>query len=185
MHEFYADTIPDWRTIFNLEHDDLVTSSWEPLANPPLTTSYYPVSPQLRRVPEAPLHPVGITGVTFGTLKFEAMRDFFAEVAGLTLMSETAGRNRMAVFSGATGRPDVTLSEVAMGEKIGIRRFSFQLTSENEIRDAVTELAVMDVPFTQHIDDDDRLSVILSDPDDFSVEFYWPRSGHAVPPLAA
>jgi catechol 2,3-dioxygenase len=185
MHEFYADVVPDWRQIFNLDHDDLVTSAWDPLAASPLTTAHYPVDPPIREVPDAPIHPRSITGATIATSRFSAMRDFFISTAGLTPATETADGRRVSVFAGAIGRPDLTLVEVPDGEPTGLRMFAFQLKSETGLRGAITNLSAHEANGSRVVESEDRRSVILSDPDGFSIEFYWSRLGEALAPLAA
>ncbi|MPS50489.1 VOC family protein [Alcaligenaceae bacterium SAGV3] len=49
VHEFYADSMKDWESVFNLDHDDLVTSRWDPLASERSTTPNYNPAPNLRR----------------------------------------------------------------------------------------------------------------------------------------
>src|SRR5262249_38046780 len=39
--EFYADSVEDWRTIFNLEREDLVSGPWTPGEQPPIEKSLY------------------------------------------------------------------------------------------------------------------------------------------------
>jgi catechol 2,3-dioxygenase len=185
MHEFYADVVEDWRQIFNLDHDDLVTSAWDPLEKSPLTKRYYPTDPAIRHVQQAPLHPRSITGATVATHSLSQMEEFFVSVAGLTpILRLRNGREQAIVFAGAVGRPDLTLVEVGKKERTGLRMFSFQIQPDAALETALTQLAEASAAMKLG-GDDDRRSVVLSDPDGFRVEFYWPRSGKPLPPSMA
>ena len=180
-HEFYADAIPDWRTIFNLEHDDLVTAEWNPLASAPSEERHYPVEPELGRVDGAPLRPLLITGATLATQRFGEMRNFLAEIAGLSLVEEAADR---AVFAGGCGRPDLTLARVAPGARTGLLLSSFQLDANSDLDAAEHLIARLQRPVLRRINDDRRQSIVLGDPDGFQVEFYVSKTGGALEPLA-
>ena len=185
VHEFYADTIPDWRKVFNLEHEDLVTSEWDPFAVPARTVANYPIDPPVRGVREAPLHPRKITGATFATSRFDDMYRFFTAVCGLSSVADITGGARIAVFAATSGQPDLTLVEVPKGERIGIRMFSFMLASDCDFTSTAGRLAALGVPGSRLVEDNERRSVIIHDPDGFQIEFCWPRKGDAVHPLAA
>jgi catechol 2,3-dioxygenase len=163
-HEFYADVIEDWRQIFNLDHDDLVTSAWDPLAKPPSTEKYYPVDPPLRRVKAAPLQPTRITGATLATRHYPVMRDFLTEVAGLKVLEEIASGSRRTVFTGTTNQPDLTLMEVGQGDPLGLRMFSFQLQADCDLAECAANLAQADGPKPRLVNDPTRQAIVLSDP---------------------
>jgi len=179
-HEFYADAIPDWRSIFNLNHEDLVTAEWDPVATPPTPTRYYPVDPPIRRVDAAPLHPRRITGATIATRNFAPMVRFFTEVGGL---ASTSGPRRV-IFAGTCGHPDLTLVEVADDAPTGLRMFSLLLTADDDLERAADRLAALGVSL-RHIEDERRRALVLTDPDGFQVELYRPLGSQQVEPLAA
>jgi len=185
VHEFYADVIPDWREVFNLEHEDLVTSQWDPEAAPANAAEYYPAKPAIRHVAGAPLQPISITGATFATSRFDAMKDFLVGVAGLE-MSELPGPGlRRAQFAGDLGRPDFCLTEVAAGARTGLRLFSFMLEPGTDFAAVARSLASPGAPAPRFVEDDRRRAVVLADPDGSAAEFYWPKSGEPLAPLAA
>jgi hypothetical protein len=183
VHEFYADAIPDWRSVFNLDHDDLVTSAWDPLDAAPSTSRYFPVDPKIREVEAAPLHPTHITGAAIATAHFDAMCEFLISVAGLSRQREITGGVRSAVFAGALGNPDLSLIEVGENDHVGLRRFSFRLLRETDLSGALAKLQAN--PSLRFVEDNERRAILLSDPDGFQVEFYWPRRSREVPSLAA
>jgi len=184
VHEFYADAIPDWRRIFNLEHEDLVTREWDPHGEPPRSDRNYPVTPAIRSVAGAPLSPVRITGATIATRNFDRMKDFFTAVAGLTPESRDFRGKRAVVFSGSRRHPDLTLVEAGDGP-IGLRLFAFSLAENVDLEAAAARLTGVLPEKPRLVQADDRRSLVLRDPDGFQVEFYRSRSGEAVFPLAA
>jgi len=186
VHEFYADAIPDWRTVFNLDHDDLVTAQWDPLCVAPSPATYYPVEPTIRRVDAAPLHPKHISGATLATRDFDAMHRFFVEVGGLTPLEDdgVAGKRRV-VLAGGRGHPDLTLIEAAERAPTGLRLFSFVLAKDDDPARAAERLSARGATTLRKVEDARRRAVVLTDPDGFQVEFYRPVAGELVAPLAA
>lgn len=185
VHEFYADAIPDWRKVFNLDHEDLVTSQWDPFAAPAKTVANYPIDPPVRVVRDAPLHPSKISGATFATNRFDEMHRFFTSIGGLYSAAAIAVRPRTAVFAGTCGRPDLTLVEVSKGERIGIRMFSFVLASDCDFTSTVDRLSAFGVKGVRLVEDSERRSLVIDDPDGFGIEFCRPRKGDVAHPLAA
>jgi catechol 2,3-dioxygenase len=185
MHEFYSDAMPDWWRIFNLEHEDLVTSDWDPFIAPPSTIGHYPVDPPVREVPGSALRPRGITGASIHTNRFDEMKRFFIEIAGLSVTAETDGEVHRAVLAGSCGDPNVTLIAVSNGAPIGLRLFSFQLDGRTGLEAAADGLVALTGERPRVVEDERRRAIVLTDPDGFQVEFYHPRSGEIVEPLAA
>jgi catechol 2,3-dioxygenase len=91
MLEFYSDSLPDWRTIFNPEREDLVSGAWTPGVEPPSTRHNYAVAPEIRRVADAPLHP-------------RRMRHALLAVRDLALASLLPRRRRTRGERGGRGR---------------------------------------------------------------------------------
>jgi len=172
-HEFYADTLKDWRSVFNLEHDDLVTSQWDPLAETPSDARNYTDNPPLRRVDDAALHARHIAGAVFATHNFEAMCKFMSEVAGLTCITKQDGAQRQAVFAGTRGNADVTLVEVAAGQPAGLKRFRLLLDDQENLQEASGALGNL-AAVGGRISDATGEAVLLRDPDGFTVELFSP-----------
>src|ERR1043165_9466673 len=56
-HEFYADIIEDWRTVFNMQNRELLTSFWDPTVPNPTKKRYWTEPDKVRQVKEAVFHP--------------------------------------------------------------------------------------------------------------------------------
>jgi catechol 2,3-dioxygenase len=169
-HEFYADALKDWRKIYNLDVEDEVTGEWDPLAKPPSTERNYNVQPAIRQVERAPIHPSHITDATLATRRFSAMKDFFIDVAGLSLVHEEAGSHRSAVFAGSERRPDLVLSEASSDERIGLRSFGFVLADQ-----ALAEVVRRTEEKGLSVSDDRhplRKGVLIRDPDGFAIALH-------------
>jgi len=171
VHEFYSDSMSDWRSVFNLEHDDLVTSAWDPLADAPSEARNYSDNPSLRRVEDAPLHTRNIAGAVLTTRRFDEMQAFMLETAGFKRLSFSAEPLRKATFGGACGNADLTLLEVPEGEQTGLRSFALKLDEAQDLESATVLLGQKGVVvgLTRR---DDRESVLLRDPDGFTVEMF-------------
>ncbi len=166
-HEFYADELQDWRSIYNLEREEEVTGLWDPLVAAPRTQANYNVDPPVRRVDRAPLHPSHLTGVRFSTRRFDDMLRFFTGIAGLRVVAESAGPQRQARLAGATGRVDMTLREAGDSEPTGLRAFRMRLNESLDPGAVASTLAAAGVTANAH---GDELRVV--DPDGFVIEFH-------------
>lgn len=171
-HEFYADELRDWRTIYNLDREDEVTGPWDPLAAPPKSDARYNVDPPIRRVDRAPLHPSHLTGASFATRRFDAMLDFFTSVAGLAVVEETAGPLRKATLAGSAGRVDITLQEAPDGEPTGLRSFRFRLNEPVDAEQVVGQLRASGVDASVRNGGQAGTELVLRDPDGFTIEFH-------------
>ena len=181
VHEFYADSMKDWESVFNLDHDDLVTSRWDPLSSERSTTPNYNPAPSLRRPAPSEMPTRHVTGASLATRRYDEMMHFMQEVAGFRLLAETASPSRSAVFGGTTGRPDLRLTEVGAGQQTGFRMFSLMADPVGFSR----HLAEAPVLATaRRVVHDDREAVVLADPDGFLVELYASRDGTFLEPLA-
>ncbi len=173
-HEFYADEMRDWRTIYNLDQEDEVTGQWDPLAASPRADINYNVDPPIRRVDRAPLHPSHLTGVRFATRQFDAMRDFFTSIAGLTLTGEVNTPVREARLAGATGRVDVTLEEVGGDRPIGLCSFRLRLNEAVDVAAVAGQLRAsgLDATLNESGQQGSQSELVLRDPDGFTIEFH-------------
>ncbi|MEE2956647.1 MAG: VOC family protein [Pseudomonadota bacterium] len=168
LHEFYADALEDWRTVFNLELEDEVTAEWNPLDVPPSVVHRYPVNAPTRLVRDAPLHPVRINRATLGTRNLNRMVEFLVNVGGFTLQGKGDG---VAVFGGSAAGEDLHVIEVPKGEKIGLKAFSFVVDAEIEIFAATERLKKMDIDVTL-LESPGGPSLIVTDPDGFRIEIF-------------
>ncbi|WP_233834158.1 VOC family protein [Paraburkholderia sp. ZP32-5] len=174
-HEFYADAIPDWRVVYNLDRDDEVTAHWDPLAQPADATPFYVEQAPISRVDGAPLHPSHLCGATIATSNFEAMWAFFAEVAGLTpLDTQRRDGKRRAQFAGGVGRVDLTLAEVAGDARRGLQSFTFELDETGDLMALGRALSAR-TGIAARVDRDERREALtFDDPDGFALRFVNP-----------
>jgi catechol 2,3-dioxygenase len=174
LHEFYADVVEDWRTIFNPEREDLITSHWDPLAGPGSERRYYPQSPKLVQVPQARFHPDRITHAVLMARDFAAMRSFFIDVAGLV---PVAAKDDMVLLRGqATDRFDLALFRSHDDLVPGVHHIAFAVPDEAALiaaeaqgREAGDIELILDRPA--------KRSVFTHDPDGMRIEFYARRRG--------
>ena len=160
-HEFYADTIADWRTIFNLDHEDLVTEQWDWKKAGDAMGPCYPVNPEKRRVANAPLHPVRITHVRLVARDYKAMLEFMTRVAGLHAIASGDG---IALLEGRVQGLALVLVSEKWGVPPGLHSLSFLLDESTNIEAANHALAGTIVEGKQ--------AVVVKDPDGLLVEFY-------------
>jgi hypothetical protein len=125
------------------------------------------------------LHPRNITGVTIATHQFDAMKQFFMAVGGLSLKSGTQSGERRVTLSGSTGQPDLTLCEVPDGEPVGLRLCSFLLIDNNDIELTVARFKELGLSSPRLVEEDGRRVIRVTDPDGFEMEFYRPATGPA------
>lgn len=183
MHEFYADIIPQWRDVYNLDHEDLVTSVWDPEATKPTSEKYYPVNPEITHVEGAPLRTMKLTGASIATKRYDEMIEFYTVIGGFGVMQMMEGGQRRAKLSGRCGNADLILSEVGEGEKTGLRTFSFMLDPATDMDKAVAAVSAKVESKPAVVDDNERRSIVLDDLDRlFKVEFYVSKGGQ---PLAS
>jgi catechol 2,3-dioxygenase len=167
MHELYADALDDWRTVFNLDIEDEVTASWDPLGAPPSDAHRYPVDPPIRSVPDAPLHPIRISRATLTTSDLDRMADFFVKIFGLTLNRREGG---VARFGGSAGGEDLQLVEVPEGAKTGLQSFTFVIPADCDMAAAAAILSGHGVDAALSACSEGPL-LTVTDPDGFRIEF--------------
>lgn len=170
-HEFYADALKNWRSIYNLDQEDEVTGLWDPEAREPDPTPYYNVDPPLRTVAAAPLHPGLLIGATFATSNFDAMADFFRAMGGLKGATTGARGQRTAVLAGALGRADMTLTEVEAGAPTGLTAFTFKLLQAAAIEPLKSACAALGVAAPVVLDHAGKQRIDLVDPNGFRLSF--------------
>jgi len=167
MHEFYADVLEDWRSVFNLELEDEVTAVWDPLSSTPSEARNYPVDPPIRSVPSAPLRLLRITDATLATGDLDRLVDFFTDVAGLTPKDKSSGE---VVFSGSAGGHDLRIVTSESGGKLGLQAFAFAVTDDCDISAAAKTLS--DKGIATSLSKTAQGSVLsLTDPDGFRITF--------------
>jgi catechol 2,3-dioxygenase len=169
-NEFYADAIEDWRTIFNPDHETLVTGDWDPLAGPPSEAKYYDASPEIRRVPDAIFHPIRITHAILVANDLVKMREFYEHVGGLTPIDEQTGK--FVTLRAAAGEFDLALVAEQPNLKPGLFLMSYRLADGDDIDSAERKLQQSGISPLAKIDFPGKRGIVIADPDGRAVEFY-------------
>lgn len=167
MHEFYADALDDWRTVFNLDLEDEVTAGWDPLAAPPSDAHRYPIDPPIRTVADATLHPIRIASATLGTHDLDRLAGFYVDVAGLTLEAKDKDEAR---FAGSAGQHDLRLVAVPQGSRTGLLDFSFAVPAGCDLGAAGKALAAKGIT-AEVSSSHDGTALLVTDPDGFRITF--------------
>lgn len=180
LHEFYADVIEDWRTVFNPDREDLITSQWEPLARTPMQTPYFPVSPKIREVAGALFRPTRISRGVLVARDFAAMKAFFTDVGGLRLAVDS-GLDHVVLLRGtATAEGcDLALFAARDGLEPGVHHFTFEIADEARLAEAERDAGKAGVEIELIIDRPHKRSLFLRDPDGLRLEFRCARKGKA------
>jgi catechol 2,3-dioxygenase len=172
LHEFYADALRDWRSIFQGELD-LVTGVWDPGKEPPANDIRYDPEPRLYGVDGAPLNPLRITHAAMIVGDLERSVRWFTDVAGLHLEYRDP-QGTYANFSGTLGEHSIGLIQAA-GESPCLHHISFQLQDENALEASKVELEARAVTIEKEVDNSTKHSLFLLDPDGIRWEFYVSR----------
>ena len=177
FHEFYADAMDDWRQVFNLEEDDVVTKPWNPEAAEPDPTPRWIENPDLRGVPDAHFHAQFITHAGLVAKDYDAMKTFFIEVGGLTLSEETED-GWMCLLRGPAASVDMVLFHQDLGLEPGLAFLAFVVASEEALVSSHERASSADIEVVSSIDEPGRRSVTLKDPDGVNVVLYTRTSGN-------
>jgi catechol 2,3-dioxygenase len=174
-HEFYADIVEKWRSIFNLEREDLVTEAWDWKRSAP-GSGPNPNDPKdHRRVEGALFHPRRITHATLGTKRFEEVKSFFVDVAGLSVVAASDG---IAMFRGPQSPTfDLLLVSTQHGVAQGLLGISLEVEDEADFAKSRKLAAENGAQILGTLDLPRKRNVLLSDPDGLAVEVYCRRSG--------
>ncbi|MGE0802901.1 MAG: VOC family protein [Lautropia sp.] len=173
-HEFYADELQDWRSIFNLEQEDELTAAWTPQAQTARASAMYPIDPVIRRVDPAPLHASHLAQVTLATRRLEPMLAFFERVAGLTVRDRTSRPARSVVLAGTCRQTDLVLEEAAEGQPTGLRSVTFALAEPVQATDAEAVRARTGAKLEARRDSDGAEVLALRSPDGLELRFREP-----------
>lgn len=169
-HEFYADAMKNWRSIFNLEHEDLVTEEWNWEAAGQ-GMGPIPMDPNdRRRVGSAIFHPTRISHAVVAVETFAPVVDFLTTIGGLNLIEDKEG---VAMFCGDQSDVDLMLVSTEHGFKRGLRAIALQVENENDLRASCDTLAKRNIKEKTRFDLDHKRGVVVTDPDDMSVEFFY------------
>lgn len=176
LHEFYVDALENWRTIFNLNDESLISADWNPLAAPPSRERMYAENPVSPKLEAAIFNPVCITHAIVVTNDFGRMREFFVNVAGLTPIEESQGR--WALLRGTAGRFDFALLDRSERLPAGVHALAFRLQEDIDLARCEARLRDARVDVRRVIDEPTKQGFVIADPDGLLLEFYR-RKGDA------
>lgn len=170
LHEFYADQMKNWRTLFNGTAGPAITSAWNPKTGSPTTDPRYPQGDQVTRVDHALIQSVRFTHAVLVTKQFEAMLDFYQNVAGLQVVHRTG--DDFACFG---ARHSGYLYDIAIFQSStasGVHHYSYQVASKADLDSAVAKLSAANIPIEKRVDERGKRSLFIRDPDGMLCEFY-------------
>lgn len=170
-HEFYADSIKDWRSIFNPERDDLVTRPWDPAATTPSTEQNWPDNPDIRRVDGSLFHPRNITHAGIVTKNFAAMKRFFTEVAGLDIVAGAETEDQV-VLRGGSSTFDLALIAPKAGREPGLRYIAFLVPDLANLAEAEARSGSAATSVKVLGESSKGRSIVIQDPDGLNVVLY-------------
>jgi catechol 2,3-dioxygenase len=175
LHEFYADALKNWRSIFNPSREDLVSGDWNPDAAPPMQEPNWDPKPEMRRVPGAVFHPTRVTHAGLAVRDLGGMRAFFTEIGGLEPVPGGEAEGIVLLRGAASPGPDLVLIEARNGIMPGIHHTAYQVASEEEL--LASERAARDkgIEIELILDRPSKRSIFVRDPDRMLIEFYVRR----------
>jgi catechol 2,3-dioxygenase len=179
--EYYCDTVTDWRKVLHGEME-LITAGWDPEASPPFEESRCEENPEIRTVPEAPVHPRRVTHAVLLTTDVDGLSRFYRDVGGLEEIHRADG---VVFLRGSLSRYPyhLVLCRKGAGDERRYHHVSFELESERALADAERTLLERGIAPAHVVDSELKRSFFLEDPDGFLSEYYV-RRGRGFPDLA-
>jgi catechol 2,3-dioxygenase len=159
-NEFYCDTVQNWREVLHGEMD-LLTSAWDPLADPPFAEGRYEKHPELRTIEDAPLHPRRVTHAVISSANVDRLVEFYTQIAGLVVVAQDCG----AVY--LSGSHELYSHNLVLvpGDAPGYGHASFELGDEAALETAIADLGRRNVEIADLVDLPWKRSLFLADPD--------------------
>lgn len=176
-HEFYADTVSDWRTIFSPDRKDLITSRWDPEIGAPDNNSYWARDPEVRKVSTAAFHPRRTSGAVLITKNFSEMRSFFIDAVGMTPIVDVPNDYVLLRSEALHTTWDLALFAPRSQLVTGLHHVIFEITDEGELIDGERKVNALGSTIELIIDRPHKRSVFVRDPDGMLVEFRHSRAG--------
>lgn len=178
LHEFYTDSIKDWRTVFNPYREDLVTSQWDPEAQEPIKETYWFQNPEIRVVAGAVFNPRRMASVALVAKDFERLKTFLVDVAGLEPIENLNSRDYVLLRGRATKEGwDLALFAPQDGLEPGLHHVVFEVTDEDMLIAAERRARDRGSPIEMILDRPNKRSVFIRDPDGMLIEFRCARTG--------
>jgi catechol 2,3-dioxygenase len=177
LHEFYADSLKDWRSIFNPSRDDLISGDWNPEAAAPMQEPNWDPHPERRRVEDAVFHPVRISHAGLVVQDLERMRRFFTEVGGLEPVEGGEAEGIVLLRGFAAAGPSLALIAARDGAAPGLHHASYEVADEEELLASERAAREKGVEIELILDRPAKRSVFVRDPDRMLIEFFARRDG--------
>jgi catechol 2,3-dioxygenase len=180
LHEFYADVVDDWRTVFNPDREDLITGQWEPAAQPASKTSRWPKNPEIRVVPGAVFSPRRIARAILVAKDFARLKSFFTDVAGLEPVGDSRAEDHVLLRGAATREGwDLAIFAPREGLQPGLHHSVFEVAGESELVAAEARAREVGNGIELIADRPHKRSIFMRDPDGMRFEFRASRPGDA------
>ena len=177
LHQFYADQIKDWRTVFTGGPTELHSNPpWTPGESDPSTDPRYDSDPEIRRVAEAPLHPIKVTHGCIVTDDLAALRSFYERTGGFDPVYETPDSS-LVYLRGSASHYDMILAQSSADTPAGFHHAAFEVSGDENLDEAAEELQRRDVAIVEACDFPHKQSLFIVDPDGTKLEFFIRRDG--------
>lgn len=170
LNEFYADAMKDWRIVFNPGREDLISSHWDPVAQPPSEEPKHNPNPDLRRVDDAAFHSLRITHAVLVARDLDRLRTFYEGVGGLEPVYEAPG-GAFVCLKGTSARYDLVLFPARDDLAPGLHHIAFEVESGPQ-DGAEAVLQGLGLKASLRVDNAGKNSVFVKDPDGLEIEFY-------------
>ncbi|MBM3560461.1 MAG: hypothetical protein FJX53_11415 [Alphaproteobacteria bacterium] len=172
-HQFYADAIKDWRSVYTGGNVVLHgRPTWAPGDPVPTTDARYQVDPPLRRVDDALAHPAKIGRAVMLTTDMERALSFYTDTAGLEPFYR-APDGSLVCLRGSASSYDLAL--VADRERDGLERICFEMPNEEEVDLAEKAMRKAGQDIVRRQDDERKRGFVIRDPDGIPVELFRDR----------
>jgi catechol 2,3-dioxygenase len=177
QHQLYADNLKDWRSVYTGGEVSLHRPpDWEPGASDPSTARNFDITPEIRRVEHAPLHPQRLSHATLSSRFFDDVLAFYDRFLGLK--RHPAQNESIAYLSGHASNLDLILvdSATASGPP-GLKMVTFDVWPEDDLTKAHFDLQALGYSDATYLSLPHKTSVFLTTPDGILFEFTQ-NTGH-------
>ncbi|MEZ5737119.1 MAG: VOC family protein [Novosphingobium sp.] len=184
QHQLYADNELDWRTAYTGGTVDLHRpANWTPGASSPSEEEMFTLDADIRKHPDKPVSPRGVTHAMILTGKFDDVYGFYNETLGLDGEIYTVEGRRISWLYPLEDRPAVILVEKAGLDADEMHHASFELWDDDDVDTIAERLEAAGAPPVARVKNPYKDSVFIANPDGLLFEFYKPLkpvSGEAI-----
>ena len=175
QHQFYSSQTRNWREVYTGGEVELhANPPWDPLAQESSTEETYDLSTDIRRVEQAPLHPMRITHNVMVSSGLESSTRFYTDVAGLEVVREIEGGAGL-YLAGSAARHDLILLAADDDLEPGLHHCAFEVWPDDDLDQAAEDLEKLGVPVARALELPYKKSLFVEDPDGTRLEFYQHR----------